>query len=143
MLQSQGTIPAAAVSTSSAYGLPRTASRNGGLASEKTSKIYVAGHRGLVGGTIVRRLEEGGYTQLVLRSRSDLDLRDAPAVERFFAAERPTHVFLAAAKVGGIRANDAFQAELLDRAGSRRSAGRRGSGSCSSRATISSFSLWA
>lgn len=80
---------------------------------EKTSKIYVAGHRGLVGAAIVRRLESAGYRQLVWRNRSELDLREAQAVEHFFEAERPTHVFLAAAKVGGIGANDAYPADFI------------------------------
>ncbi len=75
--------------------------------------IFVAGHRGLVGSALVRRLQSMGATNLVLRSRSELDLIDAEAVNRFFSEVRPSYVFLAAAKVGGIKANDAFPAEFL------------------------------
>ena len=77
------------------------------------SKIYVAGHRGMVGSAIVRRLDEDGFTNLVLRTRQELDLTDQAAVDAFFADERPEFVFLAAAKVGGIHANDAYPAEFL------------------------------
>ena len=77
------------------------------------SRIFVAGHRGLVGAAIVRRLERGGFRNLLLRTHAELDLRDAAAVDRFFAQEQPTHVFLAAAKVGGIRANDTYPADFL------------------------------
>lgn len=76
-------------------------------------KIYVAGHRGLAGSAIVRRLQAAGYTNLVTRSHAELDLTDAAAVRRFFADERPAHVFLAAAKVGGIVANDTYPAEFI------------------------------
>lgn len=72
---------------------------------EKHSKIFVAGHRGLVGSAIVRKLTEKGYTNLVLRSKVELDLRDQQEVKNFFSAERPDFVFLAAAKVGGINWN--------------------------------------
>jgi GDP-L-fucose synthase len=72
---------------------------------EKHSKIFVAGHRGLVGSAIVRKLTEEGYTNLVLRSKAELDLRDQQEVKNFFSAERPDFVFLAAAKVGGINWN--------------------------------------
>ena len=77
------------------------------------SKIYVAGHRGLVGSAIVRRLEGLGYTNLVTRRHGELDLTDQAAVRGFFAEERPAFVFLAAAKVGGIRANDRYPAEFI------------------------------
>ncbi len=77
------------------------------------ARIYVAGHRGLVGSAIVRRLVRGGFSNLVLRSRAELELTDARAVAAFFAAERPTHVFLAAARVGGIAANAAAPVEFL------------------------------
>lgn len=80
---------------------------------EFDSKIYVAGHRGLVGSAIVRRLQAGGYRNLVLRSHAELDLTDQQQVRRFFAAERPEYVFLAAAKVGGIRANAEYPAEFI------------------------------
>lgn len=76
-------------------------------------RIYVAGHRGLVGSAIVRRLQTEGYGNLLLRDRSELDLTNQLAVEQFFAAERPAYVFLAAAKVGGIHANSTYPAEFL------------------------------
>jgi GDP-L-fucose synthase len=77
------------------------------------SRIFVAGHRGLVGSAIVRRLEARGCRQLLLRTRAELDLREQAPVERFFASERPEFVFLAAAKVGGIMANATYPAEFL------------------------------
>lgn len=79
----------------------------------KHSRIFVAGHRGLVGSAIVRRLEQAGFGNLLLRGSAELDLRDAAAVQDFFAAERPEYVFLAAAKVGGIHANDSYPADFL------------------------------
>jgi GDP-L-fucose synthase len=78
-----------------------------------SARIYVAGHRGLVGSAIVRSLQKSGANNLLLRSHSELDLTDANAVNAFFAAERPEFVFLAAAKVGGIKANDTFPVEFL------------------------------
>ena len=72
---------------------------------EKNSKIFVAGHNGLVGSAIVRKLQNEGYDNLILRSKSELDLRDQRAVRNFFSTEKPEYVFLAAAKVGGIIAN--------------------------------------
>jgi GDP-L-fucose synthase len=80
---------------------------------DKSSRIYVAGHRGLVGSAICRRLLNGGYTRLILLSRSELDLCDRGAVESFFRREKPEYVFLAAAKVGGILANSTYPAEFL------------------------------
>jgi GDP-L-fucose synthase len=80
---------------------------------DKHAKIYVAGHRGLVGSAIVRRLQREGFDNLVLRSSSELDLRDQGATSRFFQAERPEYVFLAAAKVGGIVANSSFPADFI------------------------------
>jgi GDP-L-fucose synthase len=77
------------------------------------SKIYVAGSRGLVGSALVRTLQNQGYHNLVLRSSQELDLRNQAAVERFFAGEKPEYVFLAAAKVGGIQANNTYRAEFL------------------------------
>ena len=77
------------------------------------SSIYVAGHRGLVGGAIVRRLQAEGATRLVLRSHQQLDLSDPIAVEAFFADEQPEYVFLAAAKVGGILANSRYPAQFI------------------------------
>jgi GDP-L-fucose synthase len=80
---------------------------------EKISKIYVAGHRGMVGSAIVRKLKAEGYHNLVLRTSSELDLRSQEAVVKFFAAEKPEYVFLAAAKVGGIMANNTYRADFL------------------------------
>jgi GDP-L-fucose synthase len=77
------------------------------------ARIYVAGHRGLVGSAIVRRLQAAGATNLILRTHQELDLIDQAAVEAFFAAEHPDYVFLAAAKVGGIHANSAYAAEFI------------------------------
>jgi GDP-L-fucose synthase len=77
------------------------------------ASIFVAGHRGLVGSAIVRRLRAGGFRNLVLRDRQELDLTRQSAVEEFFAAARPQYVFLAAAKVGGILANDRYPAQFL------------------------------
>jgi len=79
----------------------------------KDARIYVAGHRGLVGSAIVRALESKGYQNLLLKTRRELDLTDEPAVREFFATEKPTHVFDAAAKVGGIFANDSYPADFL------------------------------
>lgn len=78
-----------------------------------SASIFVAGHRGMVGSAIVRRLAAGGYSRLVLRARAELDLTRQAAVEGFFAAERPEYVFLAAAKVGGILANSTRPAEFI------------------------------
>ncbi len=80
---------------------------------ERHSKIFVAGHRGMVGSAIVRRLEKDGFDNLILRTSSELDLRDQAAVEKFFADTKPEYVFLAAAKVGGIVANDTYRADFL------------------------------
>ncbi|QRR02877.1 GDP-L-fucose synthase family protein [Dyadobacter sandarakinus] len=81
---------------------------------EKSAKIYIAGHRGMVGSAIHRKLVQEGYTNLVLKTSSELDLRDQHAVRAFFEAERPEYVFLAAAKVGGIMANNIYRAEFLN-----------------------------
>lgn len=80
---------------------------------QKDAKIYVAGHRGMVGSAIVRRLQELGFTRLILKTSAALDLRDQRAVSSFFEKENPEYVFLAAAKVGGILANDTFKADFL------------------------------
>ena len=77
------------------------------------SRIYVAGHRGLVGSALVRALEGQGFTNLILRTHAELDLRDQQATRNFFADERPEYVFLAAARVGGIHANDTYPAEFV------------------------------
>jgi GDP-L-fucose synthase len=79
----------------------------------KSAPIYVAGHRGMVGSAIVRRLASDGYSRLLLRTRCELDLTRQAAVEEFFAKERPEYVFLAAAKVGGILANSTRPAEFI------------------------------
>ncbi|XP_043726066.1 putative GDP-L-fucose synthase 2 isoform X2 [Telopea speciosissima] len=79
----------------------------------KTAKIFVAGHRGLVGSAIVRKLEELGFTNLVLRTHHDLDLTRQSDVEAFFAVEKPQFVILAAAKVGGIHANNTYPADFI------------------------------
>ncbi|WP_029149120.1 GDP-L-fucose synthase [Methylophilus sp. 5] len=80
---------------------------------EKNAKIYVAGHRGLVGSAIVKALLAQGYTNLVMRTHAELDLTSQQAVIAFFAQEKPEYVFLAAAKVGGIHANNTFPAEFI------------------------------
>ena len=77
------------------------------------SRIYVAGHRGLVGSAILRRLQAAGYRRVIVRSRQELDLTDQAAVDRFFSAEQPEYVFLAAARVGGILANSTRPAEFI------------------------------
>src|SRR6476620_10934465 len=81
--------------------------------SEK--KIYVAGHRGMAGGAIVRKLLASGVSpgQIVARTHAELDLRDESAVDRFFESEKPDEVYLAAARVGGIHANDVYPAEFI------------------------------
>jgi GDP-L-fucose synthase len=79
----------------------------------KNSKIYVAGHRGLAGSAIVRKLKSEGYSNLLLRTSAELDLRDQVAVKEFFENEKPEYVFLAAAKVGGINANNTYPADFI------------------------------
>lgn len=76
-------------------------------------KIYVAGHRGLVGSALVRQLESAGFTRIIKRTHSELDLTNQTQVKAFFEAEKPSHVFLAAAKVGGIHANNTYPAEFI------------------------------
>lgn len=80
---------------------------------EKNAKIYVAGHRGMVGSAIVRELKKQGYTNIITRTHAELDLCRQDAVEKFFAHEKPEYVFLAAAKVGGIVANQASLADFM------------------------------
>jgi len=80
---------------------------------QEQQKIYVAGHRGMVGSAIMRKLQQEGFNNIVTRTSSTLDLRDQDAVAAFFAAEKPDYVFLAAAKVGGIVANNTYRAEFL------------------------------
>lgn len=79
----------------------------------KADRIYVAGHRGLVGSALVRKLKEKGYDNLLLRTRDEVDLREQSKVRQLFEAEKPTYVFLAAAKVGGILANATYKAEFI------------------------------
>lgn len=80
---------------------------------DRTARVYVAGHRGLVGSAIMRQLQQMGFTNLLTRTHTELDLTDAAAVERFLADEQPEYVFLAAAKVGGILANNTFPADFI------------------------------
>jgi GDP-L-fucose synthase len=80
---------------------------------QKEAKIYVAGHRGMVGSALMRRLTQEGFTNLVTRTSGELDLRNQQAVAKFFAQEKPNYVILAAAKVGGIQANNIYRAEFL------------------------------
>jgi len=79
----------------------------------KDSKVYIAGHRGMVGSAIYRKLQASGFTNIITRTSAELDLRDQPAVAAFFEAEKPEYVFLAAAKVGGIVANNTYRADFL------------------------------
>lgn len=80
---------------------------------EKEAKIYIAGHRGMVGSALVRKLQSPGYNNIITRTSKELDLRDQQAVKNFFESEKPNYVFLAAAKVGGIHANNVYRAEFL------------------------------
>ena len=80
---------------------------------EHSAKIFVAGHRGMVGSALVRRLHAGGFTNVVTRSRAELDLLDQRAVNDFLAVENPDYIFIAAAKVGGIQANNEFRADFI------------------------------
>ena len=80
---------------------------------DTNSKIYVAGHRGLVGSAIVRALQNKGFTNITTRTHADLDLTNQAAVKSFFEKEKPEFVFLAAAKVGGIHANNAYPADFI------------------------------
>src|SRR5205809_1247135 len=89
------------------------ASSTGQLMMDKSEKIFVAGHQGMVGSALVRRLKSEGFSNLLVRDRSKLDLRDDNAVTEFFAQEKPALVILAAAKVGGIKANNDFPVEFL------------------------------
>jgi len=80
---------------------------------DKHNRIFVTGHRGMVGSALVRRLHAAGYLNVVTRSRGDLDLLDQPAVHAFLAEQRPDYIFVAAAKVGGIQANNLYRADFL------------------------------
>lgn len=81
---------------------------------EKSAKIYIAGHRGMVGSAILRKLASEGFDNIITRTSSELDLRNQADVRAFFEAERPEYIFLAAAKVGGIMANNIYRAEFLN-----------------------------
>src|SRR3990167_10932663 len=81
---------------------------------DKNAKIYIAGHRGLVGSAIVRELQKNGYTNIVTKSRSELDLKSQIETEKFFSVEKPEYVFLAAAKVGGILVNDKYSGDFIN-----------------------------
>ncbi|WP_310590561.1 GDP-L-fucose synthase [Dyadobacter sp. CY323] len=81
---------------------------------EKSSKIYIAGHRGMVGSAILRKLKQEGFNNFILKTSSELDLRNQHDVRAFFESERPEYIFLAAAKVGGIMANNIYRAEFLN-----------------------------
>ena len=80
---------------------------------DKTAKIYVAGHRGMVGSAILRELKRQGYNNIIIRTRRELDLQRQDLVEKFFSEEKPEYVFLAAAKVGGIVANQSALADFM------------------------------
>ena len=80
---------------------------------DKHIKIYVAGHRGMVGSAIVRRLQASGYLNILTRTHAELDLTHQTSVEQFFKQEKPDYVFLAAAKVGGIHANNTYRGEFI------------------------------
>src|SRR5438105_952814 len=79
----------------------------------KKDKIYIAGHKGMVGSAILRKLQKEGFTNIVFRTSKELDLCDQKAVQDFFAKEKPEYVFLAAARVGGIHANNSFRADFI------------------------------
>ncbi len=83
------------------------------MKNDLQQKIYIAGHRGMVGSAIVRELERKGYTNLVYRTHQELDLTNQAAVQHFFETEKPDQVYLAAAKVGGIFANNTYPAEFI------------------------------
>jgi GDP-L-fucose synthase len=80
---------------------------------ESDAKIFIAGHNGLVGSALLKNLTEKGYKNLITKNRSELDLADQVAVTKFFESEKPEYVFLAAAKVGGILANDTFPGDFI------------------------------
>src|SRR6188768_3203075 len=91
--------------------LPMTIMSNNPVA--RNARIYIAGHRGLVGSAIVRNLQGKGYDNLLMRTHTELDLTDPVATEAFFVREKPDYVFLAAAKVGGILANNLYPADFI------------------------------
>ena len=83
------------------------------MTTDLNQKVYVAGHRGMVGSAIVRNLQEKGYANIVTRTHKELDLTNQAAVQSFFEQEKPDQVYLAAAKVGGIMANTSYPAEFI------------------------------
>jgi GDP-L-fucose synthase len=93
--------------------MPDTPLRIGTNKMEKSAKIYVAGHRGMVGSAIVRKLHKEGFSNIITKTSKELDLTNQQAVADFFAAEKPEYVFLAAAKVGGIHANNIYRADFI------------------------------
>ena len=97
---------------------------------DKQSKIFVAGHRGMVGSALVRRLQAGGYVNVLTASRAELDLLDQRAVHEYLAREQPDYIFIAAAKVGGIQANNLQRADFIYQ------------NPCSSRPTSSTARTW-
>lgn len=99
------------MSSSNVTAIPPTIFMNEGM--QPDDRIYVAGHRGLVGSALLRQLEKGGYRNIIVRTHAELELADQGAVREFFDRERPEHVFLAAAKVGGIHANNTYPAEFI------------------------------
>src|SRR5262249_14006614 len=103
--------PQSAMNSSSTTDITPTITMNKGL--DRNSKIYVAGHTGLAGSALLRRLAAAGYQNLLTRTHRELDLIDQGTVQRFFQQERPEYVFLAAAKVGGIHANRTYPADFL------------------------------
>jgi hypothetical protein len=92
---------------------------------DKNAKIFVAGHRGMVGSALVRRLNALGYHDIITRSRSELDLLNQPAVHTFLQAEKPDYIYIAAAKVGGIQANNVYRADGRSQPDPRRTPGWR------------------
>ena len=80
---------------------------------QANARVFVAGHRGMVGSALMRRLQAGGFTDIITRARGDLDLLDGPAVKRFLCEQQPNYIFIAAAKVGGIQSNDRYRADFL------------------------------
>src|SRR5450631_921923 len=90
-----------------------TSIASGAEPMEQSAKIYVAGHRGMVGSALVRRLRCAGYANVVTRTHAQLDLLDQQAVHDFLAGEKPDYLFIAAARVGGIQANNLYRADFL------------------------------
>lgn len=107
-------------------------------AIDRHSRIFVAGHRGMAGSALVRRLQSGGYTHVLTRTRSELDLLDQAATFAFLAAEQPDYVFIAAARAGGIWANNTYRADFLyENLASRTRSARSPASSCARTTTAS------